>query len=102
MAETKEKTTSEKVASYRAPREPGVLSKVWNSSGTTIVNGFDIAETSTKTIANAFRLGNELLLPNIIEAKFDTQVSLQESVMKLMELGVEPQVATEYLKRDIM
>ena len=86
---------------YRT-KEQGAISKIWNSSSEAVVNTFDIASTGTKALANGFKLGNELLLPNIIEARFDTQVSLQESVMKLMELGVEPEIATEYLKRDIM
>jgi len=97
---TKKPETNE-TPSYRV-KEKGAISKVWDASSESVVNAFDIAQVSTKTVANAFRLGNELLLPNIIEAKFDTQVSLQESVLKLMEMGVEPAVATEYLKRDIM
>ena len=95
---TTEKTET---PNYRV-KEKGAISKVWDASSESVVNTFDIAQVGTKTIANTFRLGNELLLPNIIEAKFDTQVALQESVMKLMEMGVDPEVATEYLKRNIM
>ena len=99
MAPTKKVETTK--PEYRT-KEQGAISKVWNSSSEAVVNTFDIAESGTKAMANVFKLGNELLLPNIIEARFDTQVSLQESVMKLMELGVDPAVATTYLKHDIM
>ena len=94
------KTTTEPIT-YRK-KEKGTISKVWDSTGGAIENTFDIAEVGTKTLANTFRLANELLLPNIIEAKFDTQVSLTEAVMKLTELGADPEISMAYLKQDII
>ena len=84
------------------PKTKGNLSKIWDSSAGTVTNSFDVAETFTGTIANTFKLANELLLPNIIEARFDTQVTLQECVIKLTELGADPVDATQYLRKEIM
>jgi len=83
-------------------KEPGVLGKVWESTGNVVVNTASVAENATELFAKTFEVGNEVINPILVDNRVETFAAIAQGINDLMQAGVSETEAKKYLTKGIM